>query len=37
MRKWTPTNCSCRLCKTYVKDLVFTNIVNNNACYKYSQ
>ena len=26
IRKWKPTNCSCRLCKTYVKDLGFINI-----------
>ena len=28
--KWKPTNCLCRLCETYVKDLRFT-LVNNNA------
>ena len=26
IRKWKPTNCSCKLCKTYVKDLGFINI-----------
>ena len=31
IRKWEPTNCCCRSCETYVKDLDFT-LVNNNAC-----
>ena len=26
IRNWKPTNCSCSLCKTYVKDLRFINI-----------
>ena len=27
IKKWKPTGCTCRLCKTYVKDLGFVNIV----------
>ena len=27
IKKWKPTNCPCRLCKDYVPNLGFVNIV----------